>query len=199
MNDEVHRSLVWLKDGGAELSEVKLARSRLSALGCAIGSDPVPYRLEYVLTTGESYVTSSLRVHTSGVGWRRSVELHRDGNGRWRFVADAEGGLDAPPPGGDASLFDGALDCDLGLSPLTNTMPMLRHGLLSPAGSVDLLMAWVSVPGLAISPSAQRYTPISQAGSTSVVRFDSEGFGADIVVDHDGFVLDYPGIGHRPR
>jgi uncharacterized protein len=197
MNDEVHRSLVWLKDGGAELSEVKLARSRLSALGCAIGSDPVPYRLEYVLTTAESYVTSSLRAHTSGVGWRRSVELHRDGNGHWRFVADAEGDLDAPPPGGDASLFDGALDCDLGLSPLTNTMPMLRHELLSPAEPVDLLMAWVSVPGLAISPSAQRYTPVSQADSTSVVRFDSDGFSADIVVDKNGFVVDYPGIGHR--
>lgn len=200
--DEVHRSLVWLKGGGAELAQVKLARARLSALGAAIGSDPVPYRLEYALTTTDAYVTSSLRVHTSGVGWRRSVELHRDGNGSWRIVADAEGDLrNAPPPGGDPTLLDGAQDCDLGLSPLTNTMPVLQHSLLGPGAAtgeaVDLLMAWVSVPDLSISPSTQRYTPLSHSADSSVVRFESPGFTADIVFDLDGLVVDYPGIGRR--
>jgi hypothetical protein len=202
MNDEVHRSLVWLKDGGAELAEVKLARTRLSALGAAIGSDPVPYRLEYVLTTTDAYITSSLRVHTSGVGWRRSVELHRDGNGSWRIVADQEGTLrDAPPPGGDPAHLHGAYDCDLGLSPLTNSMPVLRHKLLGQdaggAAPVDLVMAWVSVPDLAISQSPQTYTPRGRQADTCVVRFDSPGFTADIVFDTDGFVVDYPGIGRR--
>jgi len=195
MNDEVHRSLVWQKECGAELVEVKLARTRLSAMGSAIGAEPVPYRLEYVLTTTDSYVTSSLRVHTSGVGWRRSVELHRDGNGSWRIVADAEGDLDAPAPGGDAASLRGALDCDLGLCPLTNTMPVLRNGLLAGGEPVDLLVAWVSVPDLAVTASRQQYSPVSDAAGAPVVRFeDDEGFCADITFDPTGLVTDYPGI-----
>ncbi|WP_040421728.1 putative glycolipid-binding domain-containing protein [Actinopolymorpha alba] len=194
---DVHHSLVWLKDAGAELVEVKLARGRLSATGSAIGADPVPYRLEYILTTGDFYVTSSLRVHTSGHGWRRSLELHRDGDGSWRIVTDQEGHLDAPPPGGDPALWQGALDCDLGLCPLTNTMPVLRHGLLDKGDPVDLVMAWVSVPDLTVTPSAQRYSPLSRTDESSVVRFESDGFCADILFDRDGLVLDYPSIARR--
>jgi uncharacterized protein len=196
-NAEVHRSLVWLKECGAELAEVKLARGRLTAVGAAIGADPVPYRLEYVLTTTDSYVTSSLRVHTSAVGWRRSLELHRDGHGSWRIVADTEGNLDAPAPGGDAAALHGASDCDLGLCPLTNTMPVLRHGLLAAGDPVELVMPWVSVPDLAVTPSRQRYTPLTQAADSSVVRFDDGDFTADIVFDADGLVVDYPEIARR--
>jgi hypothetical protein len=197
MNAEVHRSLVWLKECGAELAEVKLARGRLTAVGSAIGADPLPYRMEYVLRTTDSYVTSSLRVHTSAVGWRRSLELHRDGNGSWRIVADAEGDLDAPAPGGDAAAFHGAVDCDLGLCPLTNTMPVLRHGLLAAGDAVELVMPWVSVPDLSVTASRQRYTHVSQSAEFSVVRFDNGDFTADIVFDADGLVVDYPEIARR--
>ncbi|MET9021558.1 putative glycolipid-binding domain-containing protein [Actinopolymorpha sp. NPDC004070] len=197
MGPDVHRSLVWCKDAGAELAEVKLARGHLSAVGSAIGADPVPYRLEYALTTGDDYATSSLRVHAFGVGWRRVLELRRDGAGRWEILADAEGHLDAPPPGGDARLYGDALDCDLGLSPLTNTMPVRRHGLLTGGGPVELLTAWVSVPDLSVRPSRQRYTHVRADGDGAVVRFDSDDFTADVVFDRDGLVLDYPGIAHR--
>ena len=67
MDPDVHRSLVWCKEAGAELAEVKLARGHLSAVGSAIGADPVPYRLEYALTTGDDYATSSLRVAESDI------------------------------------------------------------------------------------------------------------------------------------
>ncbi len=194
---DVHRSLVWCKDAGAELAEVKLARGHLSAVGSAIGADPVPYRLEYALTTGDDYATSSLRVHAFGVGWRRVLELRRDGSGRWEIFADAEGHLDAPPPGGNARSYGDALDCDLGLSPLTNTMPVRRHGLLTGGGPVDLLTAWVSVPDLSVHPSRQRYTHVRADGDGAVVRFDSDDFTADIAFDRDGLVVDYPGIARR--
>lgn len=196
MDPDVHRSLVWCKDAGAELAEVKLARGHLSAVGSAIGADPVPYRLEYALTTGDDYATSSLRVHAFGVGWRRVLELRRDGSGRWEILADAEGHLDAPPPGGDARLYGDALDCDLGLSPLTNTMPVRRHGLLTGGGPVELLTTWVSVPDLSVRPSRQRYTHLGANGDGDgvLIRFDSDDFTADIAFDRDGLVVDYPGI-----
>jgi hypothetical protein len=109
---------------------------------------------------------------------------------------DCAGVLDRPAPGGDLALVAGALDCDLGLSPLTNTMPVLRHGLLTGGGPVDLLMAWVAVPELAVSPSPQRYTFVRRDADVAIVRFESldDDFTADITFDQHGLVVDYPGI-----
>jgi len=49
------------------------------------------------------------------------------------------------------------LDCDLGLSPVTNMVPILRHGLLRSGRPVELTMAWVAVPALTVQPDGQRY------------------------------------------
>lgn len=198
MNKGVHRSLVWLKDAGAELVDVELVEGRLTAVGTAIGADPVPYRLSYSLITGENFVTRSLRVRATGAGWRRSLELRREPDASWRADTETEGELHAPPPGGELAAFQGALDCDLGLSPITNTMPVLRHGLLG-GGELELAPPWISVPDLSIQPLPQRYTHIQRDLGVSVVRFESEGFSADIVFDSDGLVIDYPGIARRPN
>ena len=88
------------------------------------------------------------------------------------------------------------LDVDLSLSPLLNTPPVLQHDLLH-GGSADLVMAWISVPDLAVHRSSQRYSFVRAVDGRSIVRFESEGFTADIVYDADGFVLDYPGIATR--
>jgi hypothetical protein len=59
-------------------------------------------------------------------------------------------------------------------------------------------MAWVSVPGLSVHRSPQRYAPRgARAGGGALVRFSSTGFEAEIAFDGDGLVLDYPGIGRR--
>jgi hypothetical protein len=193
----VRRSVVWLKEAGAELADVELAEGRLTAIGTAIGADPVPYRLSYTLLTGDNYVTRSLRVRSTGAGWRRSLELHRDDVGEWQATADSEGELAGPAPGGDLALYRGAFDCDLGLSPITNTLPVLRCGLLGGADPVELVLPWVSVPQLAVEPLPQRYTHLVRDAGVSLVRFESEGFSADIVFDSDGIVVDYPGIARR--
>ncbi|TDD66257.1 putative glycolipid-binding domain-containing protein [Actinomadura rubrisoli] len=193
------RSLVWVKPEGAELAEVDLEAGRMAATGSAIGRDPLPYRLEYELTTGDRYVTARLLVRTSGTDedtgpWRRWLELVNRPEGEWTVNARAEGHVALPPPGGDAAAIEGALDCDLGLSPLTNTMPVLRGGLLHGGGPADHVMAWISVPDLAVMPSRQTYTFVRRDGDRSVVGFFTPGFARDIVFDQDGLVVDYPSI-----
>jgi hypothetical protein len=117
-------------------------------------------------------------------GRRRSLELRRSPAGRW------SAGAELPD-------LTGALDCDLGLSPVTNTMPVLRHGLLASGNPVDLVMAWVSVPDLEVRTSPQRYVPLGEG----VVRFESldDDFSAEITFDAEGLVVDYPGIARRLR
>jgi hypothetical protein len=166
-----------------ELAEVCLTGSTMAASGVAIGSDPIPYRLDLSLETGEEFVTSALRVEARGEGLHATLDLRRSPAGRWNANGEERPEL------------EGALDCDLGLSPLTNSMPVLRHGLLRDTGSVELVMAWVAVPDLAVHASPQRYTGLGGG----VVRFDDldDEFTAEITFDEDGLVLDYPGIARR--
>jgi hypothetical protein len=197
-----HRVIAWDKEDGfgAEIAEVELAGDRLAATGVAIGWDPLPYRLEYTLETGAGWVTTRLRVTTRGDGWRRALDLRRSDAGVWTIVASAGGPLDLESPGGDVASFAEALDCDLGLSPLTNSMPALRHDLLRKDGSVDFVMAWVAVPGLAVRASAQRYTTLGDAGDGERrIEYRSRDFRSELLFDADGICVDYPQLGRAVR
>ena len=86
---------------------------------------------------------------------------------------------------GDADFFD------LGYSPLFNTLPVLRDGLLnSGAGARDYVMQWVSVPDLTVERSEQRYEPFGDRR----IRFSAGTFTAILDVDDDGFVTSYEGL-----
>jgi uncharacterized protein len=179
------RSVAWVKEDpfGVEFVEALLSPRSLSAVGVAVGTEPLPYRLDYSLETSADFVTVRLLVTVTGEGRQRTLDLRRSDAGAW----SAEG-VDLPG-------FDGALDCDLGLSPLTNTMPVLRYGLLDGGGTAELVMAWVSVPDLGVHAAPQRYTALGNR----VVRFESldSSFTADLTFDADGLVVDYPQLARR--
>jgi hypothetical protein len=87
----------------------------------------------------------------------------------------------------DADFFD------LGWSPLFNSLPVIRDGLLQTGPPRDYVMCWVAVPSLQVTRSEQRYEPLGNGK----VRFTAGEFGAEIRFDEAGFVLDYPGIARR--
>jgi hypothetical protein len=89
--------------------------------------------------------------------------------------------------------LDGADFFDLGWSPLFNSLPVLRDGLLQAGPPRDYLMRWVDVPSLEVSASEQRYEPLGNG----MVRFHAGDFVAEITFDTAGFVTSYPGIGAR--
>jgi hypothetical protein len=195
------RAAAWVKDDpfGVEFAEIAVAGDRLTANGVAVGSVPVPYRLDYELETGAGWVTSRLRVTSRGDGWRRELDLNRDRGGAWSASAGGEGAPDLPPAGGETGHLAGALDCDLELSPLTNMMPILRHGLRDGGGPCELTMAWIAVPSLAVHADGQRYRHLRSDAGRHVIRFEAiDGtFAADIVVDAGAVVIEYPGIARR--
>jgi len=192
--------MAWVKEnGGAEFADVLIQPHRLTASGIAIGSRPYGYRLDYKLETRSDFITSGLLVSARGEGWSRRLDLRRLRSGRWTARTSSRGHAEMPTPGGDMTAFDDALDCDLALSPLTNSMPVLRHRLLEGGGPVDFLMAWVSVPDLAVHASLQQYRFVRSRGGGAIVRYRSldSDFVADLTFDADGLVIDYPGIGRR--
>lgn len=161
----------------AEVCEVVLSAEGLAGTGAQLGAAPKPYRAAYELEARGNWVTRRLRVEVAGVG---TLELRHDGKGTW---AGAPNSAD----------LEGVLDCDLAFSPLTNLMPVRRHGLHEQPGAVDLDVAWVSLPDLKVERSRQRYEHLAPGR----VRFRSGDFTADLELDADGFVVTYPGLAQR--
>jgi hypothetical protein len=171
--------LAWngTPDWRAEVCEVVLSDDGLAATGAQLGAEPKPYRAAYELEVRGDWVTRRLRVEVGGAG---SLELRHDGKGTWAGVPNA-------------SELEGALDCDLAFSPLTNVMPIRRHRLHEQPGAVDFAVVWVSLPDLAVRRSEQRYEHLEPGR----VRFSSGDFTAELELDEDGLVVLYPGLACR--
>jgi hypothetical protein len=137
------------------------------------------YRLDYELAAGPDMATERLELTAHDRRGRRTLTLARGSDGAWTANEDPQDHV------------RGALDCDLAFSPLTNFMPARRlHD--DPA---DLVMAWVSVPDLAVLRSEQRYEPVDGA-HVRYVGLDHD-FTAVLELDEDGFVVRYPGLAAR--
>jgi uncharacterized protein len=163
------RLIVWrgTDHWRAESATVELFDDGLRASGTQIGAG---YRVDYELDAAlEGFVTNSLTATARGDGWSRALTLRREQMG------------------------DDVLDCDLALSPLTNAMPILRHGLHEQPGSADFTMAWVDVPSLTVHESAQRYEHVAPG----TVRYSDDSFSAALELDRDGLVVRYPGLVER--
>ena len=201
----MRRLVLWsgLDEWRTEVAWVDLTADGFTATGTQVGTHPVTYRVDYQLDAPDRFVTDRFEVRAAGTGWSRRIELTHDGAGGWTCAAEHDGDVDLPPPGGDAETLRDALDCDLGLSPLTNFMPVRRHALHERAGEADFVMAWVSVPDLEVFASAQHYEHVRRDASTAVVRFVDRGrfagFTAELELDADGLVLLYPELAQRVR
>jgi uncharacterized protein len=151
-----------------EVAFVELGGGRLSAQGTQLGGG---HRLEYVLETGEGFVSERLQLACRTRDGTRTLDLRR----------------------GSVPLVGEVLDLDLGYSPLFNSLPVLRDRLHEGGEAHDYVMAWVAVPELSVSESRQHYSPLGDG----LVRFRSGTFSADVEFDADGFVVRYPGLAER--
>jgi hypothetical protein len=177
-----------------EFSDVELGPDGLSARGVQIGTSGVAqgaedgeavdvrgrYRLDYELSTDSDLVTTRIALTSRAEDGERSLDLRRGDDGRW------EANTELPD-------LSGALDCDLGLSPLTNFMPHQREGITRGGEAKEFVMAWIAVPSLKVHRSEQRYEPIDATTVRYVGRHRS--FEGELELDEDGFVVVYPGLG----
>jgi uncharacterized protein len=179
------RALAWrgVEEWLAEHAQIDLADDGVMATGVQLGVEPEPYLVEYRLDAPNGWITRRLEVEASGAGWRRWLSIEHDGKGRW--TADGER-LDH---------LDGAVDCDLAFSPLTNLMPVRRSGLHERPAAEDFVMAWVSVPDLKVHASPQRYEHV-RPGVVRYVALDGD-FTADLELDEDALVVRYPRLAER--
>jgi uncharacterized protein len=160
----------------AEACTAELGPDGLRAGGVQLAAG---YRLDYELRTSRDLLTDRLWLTLRDEGGTRALDLRRHADGTWTAN------------GAELAHVEGALDCDLAFSPLTNFMPAARLG----GEPVDHVMAWASVPDLAVRRSEQRYEPLGDR-KVRYVGLD-DGFTAELELDYDGFVVRYPGLAER--
>jgi hypothetical protein len=174
----------WLPDQGTggEAFECECAADGQVLRG-RIAAELEGRRIEggYLVEADAAWVTRRVRVEIANLG--RIVDLRANGIGRW---SDAAGTW--------IPALDGCIDVDISLTPATNTLPIRRLGLPT-GGSADITVAYILAPDLSLRAGAQRYTHLAER----LWRFHSPeiGFTADISVDEEGFVVDYPGLFRR--
>ena len=173
----MNRELVWTaqKWQGVEHATLRVTDTGLIVDSALIAvPDEQPIRLRYGLECESSW--SPLRV-TVDVYGRPPVSLAREGD-RW-FDGDGRERRD----------LAGCLDVDIALTPLTNTIP-IRRLALDPGESADLDVVYIH-PGRTVDVSAQRqrYTRTGDG-----FRYQSGSFRADLRVNADGIVTEYPGL-----
>lgn len=172
-------------------------RRGLRAKGIAFAADNALYSCRYELHTDDMWASTRLELTVEGAGWLRTLRMERAA-GRWRVTAGEQGDLErvlptAPMSGiEDPDRLHSVLDIDLYNSPLTNTLPVRRLGLLAaaPGTRVEIEAAWVLLPSLAVLPVAQSYEVLGPRS----VRYRSETFTAELELTDDGYVAEYPGL-----
>jgi hypothetical protein len=175
-------------------------RRGLFVRGLAFSADPTVYCCRYELSTDDEWVSNRFEATVEGPGWLRTLRMERAA-GRWRVTTAEQGNLNAvvrsaPFPGSEEpGRLSDALDVDLYASPLTNTLPIRRLGLLGqpPGTTRTITAAWILLPSLAVLPLEQTYTVLDKGK----LQYASNGFTAALDVDEDGFVVTYPGLATR--
>ncbi|WP_218025313.1 putative glycolipid-binding domain-containing protein [Nocardia jejuensis] len=182
----LERSVLWQirETAGFESAWANLDGRRLRADGTVAGQLPEPYRLSYRLDTDDEAATTRLEVVCHLRDRTLTLDLRRGGT-EWTVNGTARPDLSE------------ALDCDLACSPMTNTMPVLRHDLHRQPGSHRFTMAFVELPTLRVVPSRQQYTHLGPDEGGVRVRYESGTFRSDLLFDRDGLVIDYPHLARR--
>ncbi|MDG6101101.1 putative glycolipid-binding domain-containing protein [Dactylosporangium aurantiacum] len=192
------RAFAWQRTDTAGGEFVTLDDRRgLYAKGTAFAADNALYSCRYELHTDEGWASTRLEVTAEGAGWRRTLKMERAA-GRWRVTTGEQGDLERVLPRApfagieEPDRLHQVLDVDLYNSPLTNTLPVRRLGLHRAApGTVSTIeAAWVLLPSLAVLPLQQVYEVLPGRR----VRYRSETFTADLQLDDDGYVVEYPGL-----
>jgi uncharacterized protein len=175
----------WDKPG---LGHLRLAvrDSGVFADGLVLGvAEGCPFRIAYHVRCDVDWRVRATRVGVPGEPPK--AELLSDGEGNW-IGAD----------GRAVTYLEGCEYVDISETPFTNTLPIRRLGL-APGESAEISVAYFEGAELQPWPEPQRYTCLEKDSSGGLYRFLSldGGFTADLPVDADGVVLDYPELFRR--
>ncbi|WP_293058863.1 putative glycolipid-binding domain-containing protein [Mycobacterium sp.] len=180
-----------------ESVRVQLSGNRIKANGrivaAAAGTSPA-FGAYYDLQTDEAGATKRFGLTVTLAERERQLSVARDEENMW-LVTDQRGESRAA--------FDGALDVDVVFSPFFNTLPIRRHGLHDRPGSVTVPVIYVSLPDMSVTSAPVAYSSAGRVAETAgteilaEIKVRSPVSDTTLIVDVDGFIVDYPGLAER--
>jgi uncharacterized protein len=181
------RTLLWQEADGIGLEHLLLNETDngVSVESSVIGIDEnTPFCVHYQIQCSIDYQVKTVNVRLSG---GKSVNLSTDGAGNWFDATNKR-----------LTNLTGCIDIDITATPFTNTLP-IRRVTWEVGQKREFLMTYFVIPTLDIYADPQRYTCLERHSDRSVFLFEAlnTGFTAQITVDSDGFVVDYPELFKR--
>jgi hypothetical protein len=176
---------IWNKNReGVGLEHLLLAEHGADSVVLAFDEERGPFRLTYRLTWDPSWQLRDAELVVATERFTRSLSLQTDGQGHWRHR-----------DGRAIDDLDGCLDVDIWPTPFTNSFPVRREPL-AVGERRQFRMAWIFAPGLTVHAQPQAYTRLADR-LYLFENLDGSGFRAELPVDEDGIVLDYPDLFRR--
>ena len=176
------RSVFW-----RPLDEIGLEHLLFERAGDGIRADGLilqtrhgrAFRARYRIEAAPDWTMRACDIAIEGSG--RRLALRVDTEGRWRDEA----------AGSTLPALARCREVDIQVSPFTNSLPIGRLRLAR-GESHEIMAAYIAVPELTVAPAPQRYTRLDDA----LYRYEGlgTGFEAELPIDADGLVLDYPGV-----
>lgn len=179
----LRQSIRWrsLVHGGLEELRIDVGQDSIRVRAAVIGqAGAIPCGVLYEASLRPNWLLESIRLQrTDGV----TSVLRREAGGHW-FDRQAE----AIPA------LEGCIDIDFEMTPFTNTLP-IRRDPPEIGETRRYRVAYIPAETLEPFPVDQIYTRLADR----LFRFETAdgSFRADIAVDRDGLVLDYPGLFER--
>lgn len=182
--------LTWRAQDVSRMESVRIQLSgkRIKANGrivaAATAANPA-FGAFYELQTDETGATKRFGLTVTLAERERQLAIARDEENMW-LITDHQGER--------RSGYNGALDVDLVFSPFFNALPIRRLGIHERADSVVLPMVYVNVPAMTVDAATVSYT---SEGRLDAIKLRSPVADTTVVVDADGFIVDYPGLAER--
>ena len=188
----MERQVMWSPWAGPGLEHLRLLQQQedIVADGLILGvQEQTPFRLRYEIRCDLQWRVRAIQLGLLDDS-SRSLHFLTDGAGNWT----TESGKALP-------LLKRCLDVDISATPFTNTLP-IRRLALQPGSSETLSMVYFAIPQMHVEVTQQRYTCLEVTPAGGRYRFESledevSRFTAELPVDQDGVVLDYPGLFRR--
>ena len=189
MSDAKPRTVCWSptwneEHNGEGLEHLLLSERAADSVILAFDEEHGPFRLTYRLAWDESWQIREADLVVATERGIRSLNLRTDSRNRWRHV-----------DGRAIDDLDGCVDIDIWPTPFTNSFPIRRVPMAVGERRV-FKMAWVRAPELTVHPQAQAYTRLADR-LYLFENLDGSGFKAELPVDDDGIVVDYPDLFER--
>lgn len=184
--DEVRRTICWTATWNEELEGLEhlLLEARMAdSVVLAFDDERGPFRLSYRLAWDESWQLREGSLSAATGRFTRTLKLETDGEGRWRLDGER------------VEALDGCRDVDIWPTPFTNSFPIRREPL-EIGERRQFRVAWVFAPDLKVQAQVQAYTRLAERRYL-FESLDGSSFAAELAVDRDGIVIDYPGLFRR--